>query len=494
MSSECVSKRLRAPAPKPSIKRPPHAQIPTSPATTVRRPMVVEGRSNATVTKATALTKTGQTSTQPLPPQHSGMPSGSQSQHSGRVAAGGGPQAVPKATQITSQGPQSPRPTVQSVTGSDKSIYEKLVEDEIHLPRPIFTGYPCLEDKSRRGLLSARYRMDNEPGVSSINKNPRKVPTVKIGSQREPIIGVNTIHKGMTLGEAIQNVVMIRNREENARPAANGKDMRFTRIPDSVLTNKCLPALYIGDIVDSTNVEGLASRKIEAILSIHPIDFRSARQRELGYNPGDRSKPIQKIIELEDNSKADFISEATAGIKFIDQHRRAGRRVLVHCAAGRSRSYAFIQGYLTWEKYAVDYQSSINPKTTDDERRVVYEKLANFTQQCFNTIKVERPVISMDNFGDQIDEYTASLVKYQGFYKKKRENEKKTPSLPKKKGGEKGGGGWFIDSVVITFFVYEVRPTRQVIMFYKDRRSNYNWPLGLNSFYSTWAGREGIQL
>ena len=419
----------------------------------------------------------GKTTTQPLP---------GQSQRGGQVAT----TAATKASQTTPQNAKASGsnlpPGGNPATGGEKSIYDKLIEDEKQFKRPMFTGYPCLE--SRQGLLSSRYVLDKEPGVDSINKNPAKIPTVNIGSQKESIIGVNSIRKGMTLGEAIQKVIMTRNREENAR-TSGGKDLRFTKIPSAVLTDKTLPPLYIGDIIDSTNVQGLASRNIGAILSIHPIDFRSARQRELGYSPAPSSRPIQKLIQLEDDAKADFLSEASAGIAFIHQNRVAGKAVLVHCAAGRSRSYAFIQGYLTWEKYAIDYQKSINSRSTDDERKKVYEALAKFTRHCFETIKVERPVISMDNFGDQIDEYAAKLVNYKGFNKKKPDT-----SSQKKKGGEIGGGARFTDSVAIAFFVYDIRPTRQVITFYRDRRAKYKWPAGLDVFYSKWAAIENMPL
>ena len=87
--------------------------------------------------------------------------------------------------------------------------------------------------------------------------------------------------------------------------------------------NQVLDWLYVGSIRDAENLEQLKGAGIEALLSLaYPVDHPDIL---LGYVPFDDGEPIPE----------DVLYKA---LSFVRRQRREGRKVLIACSAGVSRS------------------------------------------------------------------------------------------------------------------------------------------------------------
>ncbi|XP_005998854.1 dual specificity protein phosphatase 5 [Latimeria chalumnae] len=96
-----------------------------------------------------------------------------------------------------------------------------------------------------------------------------------------------------------------------------------------------LPYLYLGSASHASNWDLLADLSITALLN---VSHRSTEclKGQLYY----------KWIPVEDSHTADISSHFQEAIDFIECVRRAGRKVLVHCEAGISRSPTICMAYL----------------------------------------------------------------------------------------------------------------------------------------------------
>ncbi|NXA02532.1 DUS5 phosphatase, partial [Nesospiza acunhae] len=120
-----------------------------------------------------------------------------------------------------------------------------------------------------------------------------------------------------------------------------------------------LPFLYLGSAYHASKCEFLANLHITALLNVSrkssesfkdqycykwiPVEDRNVSRKS--------SEPFKdqycyKWIPVEDSHTADISSHFQEAIDFIDQVRRAGGRILVHCEAGISRSPTICMAYL----------------------------------------------------------------------------------------------------------------------------------------------------
>lgn len=90
-------------------------------------------------------------------------------------------------------------------------------------------------------------------------------------------------------------------------------------------------ALAVGSLADAGNADLRRRRGIDAVLSLLDVDF----------NAGEHHATIAVADRAELPS-----TSLRAATGFIDRHLRAGRKVLVHCQMGISRSPAIAAGYL----------------------------------------------------------------------------------------------------------------------------------------------------
>jgi len=101
-------------------------------------------------------------------------------------------------------------------------------------------------------------------------------------------------------------------------------------LPDRIIEN-----LYLGAHHSALNLDGLRDRKITHILTI-------ARGLRMAY-PGEFK---YKYIDILDWEQEDIYQYFESCMEFIEEARRGGGAILIHCAAGVSRSSTITIAYL----------------------------------------------------------------------------------------------------------------------------------------------------
>ena len=108
--------------------------------------------------------------------------------------------------------------------------------------------------------------------------------------------------------------------------------------------------LYLGNLQAAQDLALLQRHNITCVLSI--ID--SCWELE-AYGPD----ILHRRIDLPDSSSAQIIDYVPDGLRFIHEALKAGRNVLVHCAAGISRSASMVIAYVM-VKYSIDFSAAKN--------------------------------------------------------------------------------------------------------------------------------------
>jgi protein-tyrosine phosphatase len=115
--------------------------------------------------------------------------------------------------------------------------------------------------------------------------------------------------------------------------------------------------LFLGSLDAAEDPELLEKHNITCVLSI--LDsFRGTHH----YGPN----ITHKKITLVDSPAARIIDHLPHGLKFISEALNAGKNILVHCAAGISRSASMVIAFLM-VKYSCDFETA---------KRMVREKRA----------------------------------------------------------------------------------------------------------------------
>jgi len=112
--------------------------------------------------------------------------------------------------------------------------------------------------------------------------------------------------------------------------------------------DKILDGLYLGSADASQNLEVLKKRNITHILTVG-IGLKLYFPSEFQY----------KHIEVFDYEQADLFSHFESSTQFVDQGRTKGGGVLIHCAAGISRSPTLTIAYLM-RTFNWSYQKASN--------------------------------------------------------------------------------------------------------------------------------------
>lgn len=361
-----------------------------------------------------------------------------------------------------------PPGTLESSPWLDGPDYQVLYHEISHQN---FDGYECIE----KDMIRPNYRLPNrsiraiEQGMIGDDSElgpPIEHPFDKdgcVGFSKSELLSVSQRPEGLTLGEAIQKIYMSRLYQSNrllpmTKVYAGGWTIPVSREHHSTKAG----TVWLGDVVDSVNLELLRANNVTAMVSVHPLDFRSRGQAQHGRN-GEvvSSSPIRWHLQvrLADSREADMESEFDTIFDFIRVHVLEGRNVLVHCIAGLSRSVAVVRDFI--QRIEVQ-RGKVDMTGTAAER---YARMKESREATFTRLKTIRPGITEDNFGDQLDN---STMKTCGLPRQSR-----VVAGSRQKSKEHGGGGYIGDSVSMVFFFYRLRPTPKVIQLFEQRRADH---------------------
>ena len=116
--------------------------------------------------------------------------------------------------------------------------------------------------------------------------------------------------------------------------------------------------LFLGSLVAASNKDELKSRNVTHVLTVanslkpaHPSDF------------------VYKVVPVADREETNLSQYFDECINFIDEAKRQGGGVLVHCFVGKSRSVTIILAYLIKKRgmsfsQALDHVKSKRPQAS----------------------------------------------------------------------------------------------------------------------------------
>lgn len=113
------------------------------------------------------------------------------------------------------------------------------------------------------------------------------------------------------------------------------------------------PGLYVGGLESVLDCNEM--RKIDAVVSA----LKPESRKELEAVGCLRGKD-HLFIPVKDQTSAPIEEYFEKAYKFIDRHLATGRTVLVHCAAGRSRSVTLVVYYLLRKGVARSVSEALN--------------------------------------------------------------------------------------------------------------------------------------
>ena len=147
--------------------------------------------------------------------------------------------------------------------------------------------------------------------------------------------------------------------------------------------NKIEDNLWLGNSFAAGNIWDLKEKGIKKILSIMTVPPNNYNKED-GFN--------QKIIEIDDMNHQNIIQYFGECLNFI----KGDDKILVHCAAGASRSATIVIAYLMWKNKmkfddALQLVKEIRPNVWPNEgfqdQLKLFEKLLNENNYEIDKIK-----------------------------------------------------------------------------------------------------------
>jgi len=168
--------------------------------------------------------------------------------------------------------------------------------------------------------------------------------------------------------------------------------------------------IFISDLEVSMDIDTLKSEGIEAIL--HIGDGEKSKKILNRYK---RKKIDHHFVEFEDNPNVDIVPYFEPCYDYIHKYVSEEKKVLIHCAAGVSRSPTIVAYYMLKRYYLVSFDTSMK------KNKKLINKQEYFVQNILKMIKDNRACIYPNvGFVQQILLTEYRLKKYfEGIIRKK---------------------------------------------------------------------------
>lgn len=193
------------------------------------------------------------------------------------------------------------------------------------------------------------------------------------------------------------------------------------------------------------------------------------------------------VIELADEGTSPLLRHLPNAVKFIDAHSNVtGRRVLIHCKVGHSRSASVVVAYLMY-KY---YQGVVANSKMFAPWEGATPKIEHMRRKCDEILRwlkskrkgVKAPEDRENNFVQQLYAYAEYLVS------------DTMPAVVPTAKVKRAGGDQMRDAAAVVFFNHNQRPCLNIIRHYFERRKpDYDrFPTGMYDFMLKWLPLEGF--
>ena len=149
--------------------------------------------------------------------------------------------------------------------------------------------------------------------------------------------------------------------------------------------NEITEGLYLGNLFTANNIEVLKNLGITKVLSL------IERFRIPKFNEQDNIK--HKVILINDSLQENIIKYFGECLNFI----KGEEKVLVHCAAGTSRSATIVIAYLMWKNkemtfekvfnYVKEKRPVVNPNLAFQDQLQLFEKILKENDYDIDKIK-----------------------------------------------------------------------------------------------------------
>lgn len=106
--------------------------------------------------------------------------------------------------------------------------------------------------------------------------------------------------------------------------------------------------LYLGGLSASSNLSLLNQHGITSLCSALSAGSHFGKHPGITYH----------TIDIDDTPSANIKQFVPEAIRFVDRELRAGKKVLIHCAAGISRSSSIAVAYFM-AKYGMDFDQAL---------------------------------------------------------------------------------------------------------------------------------------
>lgn len=194
-----------------------------------------------------------------------------------------------------------------------------------------------------------------------------------------------------------------------------------------------------------------------------------------------------QVVELADEGTSPLLRYLPNAIKFIDTHSSvAGRRVLVHCKVGHSRSASVVVAYLMY-KYHQGVVADSKMFAPWEGARPKIEHMRRKCDELLRWLKSKREGVKAPD--DQENNFVQQLYAYADYLVTGT-----MPSVVPTARVKRAGGDQMRDAAAVVFFNHKQRPCLNIIRHYFERRkpTYERFPVEMYDFMLKWLPLENL--